>query len=170
MTTYLGFIILRNFKATKCHKDKRLSHMHTNGPEHSGCYLKKIAPSPFYFSICNVPYDELLMLRPRDIDFPRKDESIKNFPLNFRSNDYNSRLTNRKISPSDGTVTAYQTEDKEKKTQGFSELKTMFTSCISKSFYTSMVWISTTVKSNFCYSFLQTRFCNCFPYFLCHFL
>lgn len=47
---------------------------------------------------------------------PRKDESINNFPLNFRSNDYNSRLINRKIISYDGTVTEYQAKRYEKNT------------------------------------------------------
>ena len=51
-----------------------------------------------------------------------------------------------------------------------SELKAMFSSCISKGLNTSVVGVTTSVKGHFCYTFLQATFGNHFTYLLCHFL
>lgn len=59
---------------------------------------------------------------------------------------------------------------KQRITTQISELKAMFPSCTSKGFNTSMVWISTSVKSHFCDSFFQTGLCNGFTHLLCHVL
>lgn len=50
------------------------------------------------------------------------------------------------------------------------ELKAMFASCISNSFNTAMVWVTTSVKDYLCDSFFQTGFCNDLTHPLCYFL
>ena len=40
------------------------------------------------------------------------------------------------------------------------ELQAMFPSCISNCLDSAMVWVTTSVKSNLCDSFLQTGLCN----------